>query len=1143
MSFLPGISNWALSGICQGDRINIENSNEEIHDVNEDEIRSRRLARIALLSRKKNRSKLNDDNKLDSGNNTSSDSFTSIKNVDKESSMTKQCSIKLKSTLINDNVELKFIDTSNSIKETSERSIFDMVMEDKNNRRKTTTHPQIPKEFENKRNRKMEILVRRVLHVTLSGGILDTSTSFIPDFSSPSSTLDTNKTTITPSRISEILAARLATHPDVPSLFSISSQEKCLVSYLGACHRRASEELNTLSKSADNSDPTYQILTEIRRQVVSYAASLLTEPDLFELGPSGKAQLAQCLVDSPIDLSLSITTAVFGKGSSFYACLCEELLSLDTSSFRTVIENTVDYIASKLKTCTTLIDRESTILCPDAIRLVTALTALCSFKKSAAIIVSLPIFLLPSTGTLHATKHIFPDMPQIAPGATTQQQRFYQMMMTISNSKSDYLGRSGPALEKNTLLGLILKIGLPVDSPTLTSAFENAATMTVVDVNKITDCMRSQLRVYKNAILEFVNSLVISSAEIRKPSIQWFIDALIVNIGATALRPDRSKVSSSTTLHNITIVLLGLCEPFFDDPSRINPGYISSPTHHGGVYATKGDDSFPRLVENSTSLPYPYKPKNSFIPQIFFLTARAVHLSLASGSNYHLRLLRQVNHTAWILRQRNNNITRDPNFNHILSMQYANEVSLLDPDTIIVSLRFLNLTAGFLLKINDTCLSTMPEHFLDDICDIVMFVTKASAKFMDKLDLENIFMIVVKLLSPSYSHTVRNYNLRAKLGDVLHDVYLPLHQDNRFPVPVSVYSNSRAGNQPYLLSDKRAQETLAPSLLLLYGEVEHTGYYEKMSHRANIASLLKFLWSSPEHRVAFRHITQNKDSFIKFANGIMNETNSLITNVMEKLPVIRRIQDQMSNNEEWTSLSEDQRMVITNRHEENENEVKRALPLCNKTLQMLGFLNTDSSIRDLFLLEEMCPRLVNMLLHVLTKLVGTRGMELKVHNPDSYNFKPREMLRDLCNIFATFAEATEFQHHCAKSGYYNRELMNKAIKTCKRFNLVTILNLDLLSFLRDKIESAIKNVLDDEALMTDAPDEFLDPLMCTFMKDPVLLPTSGTVIDRSTITQHLLNDPHDPFNRKELTIDMVEPLSQLKEKMSQWLSKKRSGSS
>ena len=62
------------------------------------------------------------------------------------------------------------------------------------------------------------------------------------------------------------------------------------------------------------------------------------------------------------------------------------------------------------------------------------------------------------------------------------------------------------------------------------------------------------------------------------------------------------------------------------------------------------------------------------------------------------------------------------------------------------------------------------------------------------------------------------------------------------------------------------------------------------------------------------------------------------------------------------------------------------------------------------------------------------------------------------------------------------------------------------------------------------------------MKDPVFLPTSEKYMDRATITQHLLNDPKDPFNRKDLTIDMVQPAPQLKERMNRWLEEKRQAS-
>ena len=50
-----------------------------------------------------------------------------------------------------------------------------------------------------------------------------------------------------------------------------------------------------------------------------------------------------------------------------------------------------------------------------------------------------------------------------------------------------------------------------------------------------------------------------------------------------------------------------------------------------------------------------------------------------------------------------------------------------------------------------------------------------------------------------------------------------------------------------------------------------------------------------------------------------------------------------------------------------------------------------------------------------------------------------------------------------------------------------------------------------------------DPLMCTIMRDPVILPTSRAILDRSTIKSHLLSDAKDPFNRVPLTIEEVIP--------------------
>jgi len=47
-------------------------------------------------------------------------------------------------------------------------------------------------------------------------------------------------------------------------------------------------------------------------------------------------------------------------------------------------------------------------------------------------------------------------------------------------------------------------------------------------------------------------------------------------------------------------------------------------------------------------------------------------------------------------------------------------------------------------------------------------------------------------------------------------------------------------------------------------------------------------------------------------------------------------------------------------------------------------------------------------------------------------------------------------------------------------------------------------------------DEHSTPLIIQLMKDPVLLPGSGNVVDRVNIRRSLLNDERDPFTRQPL---------------------------
>jgi len=229
----------------------------------------------------------------------------------------------------------------------------------------------------------------------------------------------------------------------------------------------------------------------------------------------------------------------------------------------------------------------------------------------------------------------------------------------------------------------------------------------------------------------------------------------LVNAGATGMRPDPRKVSSPSTLVNALVIMLKLCEPFISNEKKqhlIDPGYVLSSKDNGGIFPTEGEEAVPRLGEASEdTMATEYAPKNAFIPQCFFLCARFINLGYAHQFGSQFQLMRHLQHMHWEAHNNNRNLEGDENYSRILSAQRSQDVWLFQEDTVTDSLRFCNLMSKVLCKMDDAILRQMPEHFVDDTCDIVMGVAKLKPKVLRGLEFQWVFKMVVKLLSPEYS--------------------------------------------------------------------------------------------------------------------------------------------------------------------------------------------------------------------------------------------------------------------------------------------------------------------------------------------------------------------------------------------------------
>ncbi|KAL3639480.1 E3 ubiquitin-protein ligase pub1 [Castilleja foliolosa] len=158
----------------------------------------------------------------------------------------------------------------------------------------------------------------------------------------------------------------------------------------------------------------------------------------------------------------------------------------------------------------------------------------------------------------------------------------------------------------------------------------------------------------------------------------------------------------------------------------------------------------------------------------------------------------------------------------------------------------------------------------------------------------------------------------------------------------------------------------------------------------------------------------------------------------------------------------------------------------------------------------MVERVASMLNYFLLQLVGPQRKSLSLKDPEKYEFRPR-----IVNIYVNLARGdTEhiFPADIIRDGRsYNEQLFDAAADVLRRIGEDSRFIHDFVE-LGKKAKTVASEAMDAEATLGDIPDEFLDPIQYTLMKDPVILPSSKVIVDRPVIQRHLLSDPTDPFN-------------------------------
>ncbi len=209
------------------------------------------------------------------------------------------------------------------------------------------------------------------------------------------------------------------------------------------------------------------------------------------------------------------------------------------------------------------------------------------------------------------------------------------------------------------------------------------------------------------------------------------------------------------------------------------------------------------------------------------------------------------------------------------------------------------------------------------------------------------------------------------------------------------------------------------------------------------------------------------------------------------------------------------------------------MQLTNETVSMMKLFT--KSLSASFTMPEIVDRVTAMLNYTLDILAGPKSAELNVEDKKKYQFDPRTLLSEFVDIYLNLGVSENFIEAVARDGRsYKPANFESTTNLLKKFNLKSPDDINSWEGLITRFARAKDAEDQDEADLGDIPEDFEDPLMATLMNDPVILPVSKQVVDRSTIRSHLLSDPHDPFNRSPLKIEDVIEHTELKERVAAW---------
>ncbi|KAK4549873.1 hypothetical protein LTR36_005174 [Oleoguttula mirabilis] len=715
-------------------------------------------------------------------------------------------------------------------------------------------------------------------------------------------------------------------------------------------------------------------------------------------------------------------------------------------------------------------------------------------------------------------------------------------------------------IETKTLLGPFFRLS-PMQLEVAQSYFSAPRTRDRNFITSAQNAVRLTLRNHQLLLFQIARSIAGSNAQCKEAMLDWFALCVNKNHKKRAMRVDYKTVSGDGFMVNVTVVLDQLCEPFMDASfskiDKIDVDYLRRKPRVDISDETKinadqkaADEFYARPAEGTSG----------FTSEIFFLTVAAHHYGTEAAQTRMATMKKSVKRYEQDLETfeaDRHKYLNDPRYlarfeEHVSKIKqqvddmhstiHATNGVLLDDLNQARSMQFMRLVIVWLLRLasrqnlpksgelhlplpadQPDVFRCLPEYFLEDIVENFKFITRNIPHIMTPQQCDEIIQICVAFLRNT--EYVKNPGVKSGLVTILFFGVQPMH-------------NSKTGMLgDLLIGSPFAHKHLLHALMRFYIEAEstgtHTQFYDKFNIRFEIFQVIKCIWANTMYRENLaREAAINTDFFVQFVNMIVNDVTFVLDESLSSFTKIHELTKELAS-AAFSALSEDERKEKTELLEDQKGKAKSYMGLTRESMETL-ILFTET-LPEAFTMPEIVQRLADMLDYNLDIMVGDKRTNLRVDNADEYKFNPRALLTDIVKVFINLSGRARFVQAIAKDGRsYKPDNFTKAADLMRNKVYMSPLEIQTWTQLGDRVALVKAEEEEEEADLGEPPEEFMDPLMADLMTDPVILPISRQVVDRSTIRSHLLSDPNDPFNRTPLKIADVLPDDELRGRIQAW---------